>query len=259
MKRNEFSYDPVPPPPVNPRALLRGSARVSAGIRDSLSASGGVLVLVFFALAFFLLARDARAQIDCNTFTYPSNPTDADVLKKLYCDTGGNSWPKKTNWGASDLNTWQGVTAQNNKVTSLELDSNQLTGTIPAELGNLTSLTTRLRLDSNQLTGTIPAELGDLTSLDFLYLHSNQLTGTIPAELGDLAGLQLLALYSNQLTGSIPSELGNLSVNLNTLRLDGNKLTGTIPTELGDLTRLQWLYLHTNQLTGSIPSELGSL
>ena len=41
-----------------------------------------------------------------------------------------------------------------------------------------------LRLSSNQLTGEIPAELGDLANLEVLYLFNNQLTGEIPAELG---------------------------------------------------------------------------
>ena len=64
----------------------------------------------------------------------------------------------------------------------LNLACNKLTGPIPAELGNLTSLS-RLSLSYNQLTGPIPAELGNLTSLSSLRLDNNQLTGPIPAEL----------------------------------------------------------------------------
>ena len=44
-------------------------------------------------------------------------------------------------------------------------------------------------LAGNQLTGEIPAELGNLTSLIWLDLYSNQLTGEIPAELGSLSNL----------------------------------------------------------------------
>ena len=40
----------------------------------------------------------------------------------------------------------------------LWLDDNELTGAIPSELGNLTSLT-RLDLFDNELTGVIPPEL----------------------------------------------------------------------------------------------------
>jgi hypothetical protein len=63
----------------------------------------------------------------------------------------------------------------------------------------------------NHLTGVIPAELGNLTSLEELYLHDNHLTGTIPAELGNLTNLDILLLDSNQLTGPIPTELMNLA------------------------------------------------
>ncbi len=41
----------------------------------------------------------------------------------------------------------------------------------------------RLDLSTNQLTGAIPGELGQLTGLEYLSLSNNQLTGEIPPEL----------------------------------------------------------------------------
>ena len=38
----------------------------------------------------------------------------------------------------------------------------------------------------NQLTGEIPADLGNLTNLEHLVLFNNQLTGDIPQEVCDL-------------------------------------------------------------------------
>ncbi|NQU67207.1 MAG: leucine-rich repeat domain-containing protein, partial [Candidatus Marinimicrobia bacterium] len=139
----------------------------------------------------------------------------------------------------------------------LYLSNNQLTGSIPLELSNLTNLQV-LWLSSNELTGSIPPELGNLTNLERLWLSDNQLTGSIPSELGNLTNLQMLWLYDNQLTGSIPSELGDLT-NLTYLELSYNQLTGSIPAELGNLTNLQELNLYYNQLTGSIPGELCNL
>ena len=40
------------------------------------------------------------------------------------------------------------------------------------------------------LTGSIPAELGNLGNLTHLNLRTNQLSGTIPASLGNLRNLE---------------------------------------------------------------------
>ena len=137
------------------------------------------------------------------------------------------------------------------------MHNNQLTGPIPAELGQLTQLQ-YLTLFNNELTGEIPTELAQLAQLQYLTLHNNQLSGEIPAELGQLSQLWSLALDHNELTGKIPTELGQLS-QLRWLTLDHNQLTGKIPTELGQLTWLRSLALDHNQLTGEIPAELGQL
>ena len=47
-----------------------------------------------------------------------------------------------------------------------------------------------LNLDTNQLTGPIPASIGDLSLLTSLRFYDNDLTGTIPASLGKLTKLQ---------------------------------------------------------------------
>jgi len=137
------------------------------------------------------------------------------------------------------------------------LANNQLTGSIPSELGDLSNLWT-LDLERNLLTGNIPPELGNLSNLEWFQLFDNQLTGSIPPELGNLNDVWRLDLAANQLTGAIPPELGNLN-NINSLWLFNNQLTGNIPPELGNLTNLGGLYLSNNQLTGSIPPELSNL
>ena len=68
-----------------------------------------------------------------------------------------------------------------------------LTGTIPAQLGELVSLD-RLDLDENQLTGSIPAELG---KLEELRLEHNDLSGPVPWQLGNLENLEWLILTPN--------------------------------------------------------------
>ena len=83
------------------------------------------------------------------------------------------------------------------RVVELKLHGLELSGALPAEIGQLTSLT-ELVLNDNQLT-SVPAEIGQLTSLKWLYLGGNQLT-SVPAEIGQLASLRSLTLGGNQLT-----------------------------------------------------------
>ena len=57
------------------------------------------------------------------------------------------------------------------------------------------------------LSGSIPAELGNLTDVRDLYLHENSFVGTIPRELGNLSDLRVLFLRHNQLGGPVPIEV----------------------------------------------------
>ena len=119
------------------------------------------------------------------------SPEDRAVLVALYNATDGANWTNNTNW-LSDrpIREWHGVTSDaGGRVNGLLLGGNQLSGDIPAELGNLANLEF-LHLHSNQLGGAIPAELGNLANLEELLLSTNQLTGEIPVELGNLANLE---------------------------------------------------------------------
>ena len=209
--------------------------------------------------------------------------TDRAALVSLYNATGGANWANNANWlSDAPVGQWHGVTTdETGRVTELNLEENGLTGLIPPQIANLTSLEvlnlnknlltgaipgelahlsnlTELRLWQNQLTGPVPIWLGDLSDLKVLDLDQNRLTGTIPAELAGLSNLTYLGLHSNELTGAIPPELGNLS-NLTELSLHSNVLTGEIPPELGNLSNLSDLRLYNNRLTGQIPAWLGDL
>ena len=186
---------------------------------------------------------------DCTVVTQIPQ-SECNALVALYNSTNGASWTVNTNWIQTDTPcSWYGVTCGSSYVTSISLSNNQLSGSIPSQLGSLTNLTD-LELGVNQLSGTIP-DLSKLTNLTQLNLASNQLSGSIP-DLSKLTNLQNLWLLNNQLSGSIPSQLGSLT-NLQTLWLDNNQLSGSIPTQLGSLTNLTNLDLHSNQLIGSIP------
>lgn len=91
-----------------------------------------------------------------------------------------------------------------------------------------------LAFAANQLTATIPTELGRLNSLIWLYVDGNDLVGHIPSEFGQLFSLQELFLADNNLSGHIPESL-ELLVASDILIIDiGNNtgLSGVIPEEL---------------------------
>ena len=196
------------------------------------------------------------------TATEADNDNDADAeraaLVALYDATDGDNWTNNTNWKSQEpVGDWYGVTVENGVVTELDLNGNNLTGTLPSAIGNLASLKW-LSLSHNQLSGSIPVEIGNLTDLGRLYLDSNSLSGAIPAEIGNLTRLHWLLLSSNSLSGEIPSEIGNLT-GLGFLIIDSNSLSGAIPAEIWNLTRLQHLSLSINSLSGAIPAEIRNL
>eukprot|EP00256_Glycine_max_P056701 XP_014624343.2 receptor-like protein EIX1 [Glycine max] len=167
------------------------------------------------------------------------------------------------------------------KLVSLQLQSNEIQGSIPGGIRNLTLLQNLdlsgnsfsssipdclyglhrlmyLDLSYNNLLGTISDALGNLTSLVELDLSRNQLEGTIPTSLGNLTSLVELYLSNNQLEGTIPPSLGNLT-SLIRLDLSYSQLEGNIPTSLGNLTSLVELDLSYSQLEGNIPTSLGNV
>ncbi len=206
---------------------------------------------------------------------------ECEALEAFYNSTDGDNWTDNTGWLATITPcSWYGVTCSGGQVTKLELMANNLNGSIPPQIVNLTALEelwlrddllvddleelgslanlTYLSIIYSQISGTIPLELCGLSNLVHLDLHGNQLTGEIPSEIGNLTSLTFLWLGGNQLTGDIPEELGNLT-SLEQLWLWGNQLSGNIPPELGDLSNLLVLELGMNRLTGGIPSEIGNL
>lgn len=201
---------------------------------------------------------------------------DSLTLVTLYDSTNGADWTNT--WDLSQpIDTWYGINLdENGCVSCIDMDGlfncahyfvsgngNNLSGNIPAALGDLNSLVfldlgSNSGTGTNNLSGNIPSELGNLSNLDYLDLRNNLLNDNIPATLGDLRGLTHLFLSGNLLAGSLPSELGDLS-NLTYLSLHTNNINGSIPPNFGNLSKLQHLFLYENQLTGSIPSELENL
>jgi Leucine-rich repeat (LRR) protein len=184
--------------------------------------------------------------------------SECEALVALYNSTNGDSWTDRTGW----LQTltpcsWTNVVCQGGSVTKIYLANNNLTGSLPSELGDLSNLT-NFEPWGNQIGGSIPAALGSLANMQQIWMPANAFTGPIPPELGNLGQLRVLNLGGSQLTGPVPAELGN-ATSLTQLHLWNNDLTGEIPASLGSLTSLQYFNLEGNDLVGSIPAQLSTL
>lgn len=210
------------------------------------------------------------------------NKQDSLALVAIYNSTDGPNWYYRNNWLTGRVSSWQNVDVINGRVLHLNLNDNNLKGTIPAEIGNLTYLTNlgisgnykltgliplsigqltnliNLSLGSNSLSGVIPSELGNCTNLLMLYLGENKLSGSIPDAIGQLKKLEYLSLNGNQFTGSIPESLTTLNL-LKNLNLSNNLLSGELPETIGNLTLLKDLQIDNNQFTGQLPESLWNM
>ena len=220
-----------------------------------------VLLVLTLILGFY---TEGVAQCTCTN----CRCNDSLELVKLYNATGGANWTRK--WILTHpMTTWSGVFLTDGRVTTVDVSSNNLMGTIPnLKLTKLEYLYINfnynlsgpipnfdlpklqvLDLAGNlSLSGPIP-NFNLLPKLHTLFLSDNSLSGTIP-NFNSLPKLQTLYLWNNQLTGTIPNF--NLLPKLQSLVLSGNQLSGTIPNF--DLPKLQYLDLSFNPLSGTIPN-----
>ncbi|KAB2622250.1 LRR receptor-like serine/threonine-protein kinase [Pyrus ussuriensis x Pyrus communis] len=155
--------------------------------------------------------------------------------------------------------TWVGVTCNHStkRVLNLNLPDQNLAGSLPPSIGNLSYLTS-INLGSNSFRGEIPQEIGRLQSLHVLNLSHNSFSGKIPTNLSQCTQLKTLEFRYNELTGSIPKQLSSL-LKLKRLVLYTNNLTGTIPSWIGNFSSLRLLDFAANNFQGSIPNALGRL
>jgi Leucine-rich repeat (LRR) protein len=196
--------------------------------------------------------------ISITVYAQAVNRQDSLALVNFYNTTNGKAWINNENWLAGPVRSWYGISVASGRVTNIDLRGNNLEGSLPASIGNLTNLLV-LWLGSNSLlSGSIPSSLGNLINLTSLDFYGDQLSGSIPVSFGNLVNLTEVYLYGNHLSSSIPSSIGNLK-KLEYLDLSSNQLSGGIPTSIGNLAKLGSLDLSQNPLGGTLPPSLGNL
>ncbi|CAM3383529.1 hypothetical protein AEQU2_01627 [Aequorivita lipolytica] len=182
----------------------------------------------------FLIASLAIAQV---------SKQEKQVLLDLYVATNGLKWNNQWNL-EQPVETWYGVTVENNKIIGISLLFNNLNGTLPASLGQLKSLE-KLELSFNPISGSIPAELGNLPQLEVLAINGTAVSGSIPESLGNLSNLKQLHLSSNQLSGTVPENLSNLK-QIEVFNVFDNDLYGALPQGLASCQNLKQLMVAEN-------------
>ncbi|XWS27389.1 hypothetical protein CRYUN_Cryun26dG0111000 [Craigia yunnanensis] len=138
----------------------------------------------------------------------------------------------------------------------IDLSRNFLNGTIPPEWGSM--LLVNISLLGNRLTGSIPKELGNISTLISLSAEFNQLSGALPPELGNLPHIERILLSSNNFTGEVPETFAMLTT-LKDFRISDNHFTGKIPNFIQNWTKLEKLAIQASGLIGPIPSSISAL
>ncbi|KAK4355079.1 hypothetical protein RND71_024050 [Anisodus tanguticus] len=108
------------------------------------------------------------------------------------------------------------------------LGTNNFSGPLPPELGNLTKLT-QIYFNSVGVTGPIPLTFAKLQNLEQVRFEGNAFEGPIPASFSNLTSLTDLDLSFNNLTGRIPDAVFNLNslTHLFAIKCGGPQITST--------------------------------
>ncbi|KAB2623273.1 receptor protein kinase TMK1 [Pyrus ussuriensis x Pyrus communis] len=197
-----------------------------------------ILQALILALSLLLLVATA-----------PTAADDSDVMSKL---AAGLS-PAPKGWSTSTAYcSWDGVNCDTSKrVTSINLASKGLSGSLPSNLNSLSQLTT-LSLQSNSLSGAFPS-LANLSSLQEVYLDTNNFTSIPAGCFTGLSSLQILSMSQNINLDSwvFPSELTEAS-SLVTFAASNVNLYGSLPDVFDSFPNLQNLRLSYNNFTGPL-------
>lgn len=208
-------------------------------------------------------------------FRYASSQASPDAEVMLSLKKSLNV-PDSLGWSDPDPCKWNHVVCSDEKrVTRIQIGRQNLQGTLPSNLQNLTQLE-RLELQYNNISGHLPS-LNGLSSLQVILLSDNKFTSVpsdffaglsslqsveidnnpfsnwvIPESIQNASGLQNFSANSANISGSIPSFFGpDAFPALTILRLAFNDLEGELPASFSG-SQVQSLWLNGQKLSGSI-------
>ena len=168
------------------------------------------------------------------------------ALAVFYESTDGNNWAVNDGWlSGSPVCDWFEVECLDDEATisQLTLFDNNLSGSLPEELGALKSLRD-FNVFFNSLIGPIPDFFSAWPELILFDVENNTLTGE-----------PLIWLDGSQ---NPNDDIGFLMPNLRFFRLSHNQFEGSFtPSVARQLSGVQQLWIAGNSFTGQIPNEIG--
>ncbi|KAF4356135.1 hypothetical protein F8388_012285 [Cannabis sativa] len=200
------------------------------------------------------------------TLTIPRSNSVEDEVKKAMIEFMDNLSPQNDvvlrlgNWGWNSTSDpckdkWFGVECNDGLTTvrKIVLEKLSFNGTFDASSLCLVTSITVLSLQTNNLTGHLPLEIGDCKALTHLYLAGNQFSGDLPDSLAQLSNLKRLHISDNKFHGNLPN-ISRIS-GLVSFVAENNELSGRIPDF--DFTNFDKFNASNNNFSGQIPDVKG--
>ena len=164
---------------------------------------------------------------------------------------------------------------------------NNLTGTLPLELGHLIDVESIGFENQVGLRGSLPSSIGSMINLGSISIlfAGPDFGGEIPDSLFNIPNLKHVSFQYNTgvwsfsellksdnilspllslvikscgLSGTLPGFISKFK-SIKEIVFEGNSLQGSIPSLFGDLTSIEYINAYNNQLSGTLPKALGSL
>ncbi|KAE8682991.1 putative receptor protein kinase TMK1 [Hibiscus syriacus] len=180
--------------------------------------------------------------------------------------------PSSLYWSDSDPCKWAHVGCENQRVTRIQILSQNVGGTLASDIKDLSELKifevindqisdfftglgslSRIYIDNNPFDPwEIPESIKEATTLITFSANKANIEGRFPGLFDSVTfpGLQELHVAMNNLEGDLPAWLAGSGIQ--SLWVNGQSLTGTIEV-IQNMSSSQEVWLHGNQFSGPLP------
>jgi hypothetical protein len=194
-----------------------------------------------------------------------SEEGDIAGLEALYNSTNGGNWDNNTNWSASGMSldpAPYGVTVESiggeNRVTSIDLRSNSLSGILPNEIGNFRQIF-YWNVKHNQLTGGIPQSIENWVNIIDEY-WSYRLADDVNKDFPNLDLHNGYEDYSTNFFDGVYPDVWANRTNLEVFQLHGSYCTTIFYESMSACVNLGWIFCAWSyELNQQLPTALFNL